>query len=485
MIRVGFVLTLCVFGNIAYNLDRDLEAMDRQWSRGMPGVSNVGGGSSSDCKKDMWILWDNSWSVGISSFQDKVRPFLKALISSPQLNVGQDGTHIGIITFSTQVQTKVLMDITEGTTADRINQFLDSLNYNDISGDGTRTGMALKMASEKLPLPSPGNYRPDVSDVVMIFTDGQPIRRRGEDTFGEKYASSRNGERMLAKDRAKDLRDRDVTVVGLGVGSEITLSRFRQDIQDWSTQGKYFEAETSTLQGIIDELVSASCIDPGECTCDQIEAGAFVAQGERALINWIEPTLKCASGRQAQIESKIVQPPVSPPSEFGAGHHTVTYTYRYLRGSKVVSLECRVEINVKACECPGVTRVNAQLQSGETEATVSWTVPHPNCPASLTSVSPSGAKSGRGKYPIGEHTVYYNYEHNSAAGSISLRCPVIIKVKGVLCGGIAFDQNNEICCCGTSFERKAHYDCCGPKYYDTRKQTCKDFYTLEQGSTYI
>ena len=97
----------------------------------------------------------------------------------------------------------------------------------------------------------------------MIFTDGQPIRRRGEDTFGEKYASRRNGERMLAKDRAKDLRDRDVTVVGLGVGSEHTLSSFRQDIQEWSTEGKYFEADAATLQGIIDELVSASCIDPG------------------------------------------------------------------------------------------------------------------------------------------------------------------------------------------------------------------------------
>ena len=86
--------------------------------------------------------------MGLSSFQDKVRPFLKALISSPQLNVGPDGTHIGIITFSTQVQTKVLMDIKDGTSADAINQFLDGLNYDDISGDGTRTGMALKMASE-------------------------------------------------------------------------------------------------------------------------------------------------------------------------------------------------------------------------------------------------------------------------------------------------------------------------------------------------
>jgi hypothetical protein len=33
-------------------------------------------------------------------------------------------------------------------------------------------------------------------------------------------------------------------------------------------------------------------------------------------------------------------------------------------------------------------------------------------------------------------------------------------------------------CCGTVHERKANYDCCGPKYYDTRIQSCADFYTL-------
>ncbi len=96
----------------------------------------------------MWILWDNSWSVGKSSFNDKVKPFLKGLISSPQLNVGPDGTQIGIITFSTQVQTKVLVELGALKTAAELNDYIDTLTWDEVNGDGTRTGMAFKLAAE-------------------------------------------------------------------------------------------------------------------------------------------------------------------------------------------------------------------------------------------------------------------------------------------------------------------------------------------------
>ena len=109
---------------------------------------------------------------------------------------------------------------------------------------------------------SPGNYRPDVTDVVLIFTDGEPIRRRGEGKFGDKY--KRYGEGLLAKDRAQSLREKDVTVVGLAVGTEFTLSRFRDDIKEWTTEGKYFETNKDSLQSIMNELISALCNDPGK-----------------------------------------------------------------------------------------------------------------------------------------------------------------------------------------------------------------------------
>ena len=86
------------------------------------------------------------------------------------------------------------------------------------------------------------------------------------------------------------------------------------------------------------------------CKCSgAITANAFAAHGGKAVINWEVPTLECASGRQAVIKSQDldVQPPgVSPPEEFGVGKHTVTYTYGYLRGTKVVKLQCPIKIDV-------------------------------------------------------------------------------------------------------------------------------------------
>ncbi|CAB3990655.1 Hypothetical predicted protein [Paramuricea clavata] len=428
----------------------------------------------------MWILWDNSKSVGPTTFKNQVRPFLKSLINSPQLNVGPDGTHIGILTFSTQAQTRVLLKLGEIKSPVALNNYLDSLRYIDVRGDGTRTGMALKLVDEKFNVSSPRNYRPDVSDVVLILTDGQPIRRKDEDNFGDKYKSNSDGEELLAKDRAQSLRDKNVTVVGLAVGSEATLSKFGKKIKEWTTEGKYFETSKDRLHSVMKELISASCIDPGQCGCSgAITAKVFrAAQGGKAVINWEVPTLKCASGRQAVIKSTDVQPPgVSPPAAFGVGNHTVTYTYDYRRGTKVVRLQCPIKINVTACQCPGVVRVNAELAGGSKTVFVSWTIPEPNCPATLSSVSPPKAGNGNGRYPIGKYDVRYNYEHSSASGSFSLNCPVKITIEGK-CGGVRFGAS-QVCCCGAVHERKDGYDCCGFRYYDTRIQRCEDFsYTL-------
>ena len=96
----------------------------------------------------MWIVWDNSYSVGRIFFEHEVRPFLKSLINSPQLNVCPDGTHIGILTFSTQARTRVLLELGELQSPVTLNDYLDSLKYDDMVGASSRSGMALKMIDE-------------------------------------------------------------------------------------------------------------------------------------------------------------------------------------------------------------------------------------------------------------------------------------------------------------------------------------------------
>jgi hypothetical protein len=90
-----------------------------------------------------------------------------------------------------------------------------------------------------------------------------------------------------------------------------------------------------------------------ECECSgAITTKAFVPQGGKAVINWEKPSLKCSSGRKATIKSEDVQPPCfSPPLEFGVGRHGVTYTYGYLSGTKVVKLQCPIEIDIIGMYC--------------------------------------------------------------------------------------------------------------------------------------
>lgn len=84
----------------------------------------------------------------------------------------------------------------------------------------------------------------------------------------------------------------------------------------------------------------------GKCLCDNIETHAFATQGGKALINWVKPTLKCTSGRHTKLHSEEVGPPVSSPQEFGVGHHTVKYTYRYMRETRLLEEKCSLIVNV-------------------------------------------------------------------------------------------------------------------------------------------
>ena len=82
--------------------------------------------------------------MGESSFQGKIKNFLRELIRSPQLNVGPDGTHLGFLTFSTEIQTKVLLGMGEKESPSELLAWLEQLTWNEVEGDGTRTGMALR-----------------------------------------------------------------------------------------------------------------------------------------------------------------------------------------------------------------------------------------------------------------------------------------------------------------------------------------------------
>ena len=99
-----------------------------------------------ECKKDLLLMVDTSYSVGQGDFDRNVKPFLENLVKNPRLNVGPDGTHVGLILFSSAEKTSINLRIGEIKDAHQLGLYLDSLKYHSISGTHTRTELALGLA---------------------------------------------------------------------------------------------------------------------------------------------------------------------------------------------------------------------------------------------------------------------------------------------------------------------------------------------------
>ena len=102
------------------------------------------------CKKDLLLIVDTSYSVGERSFNENVKPFLQRLVTDPVLNVGREGTQLALIIFSHSERTKLLLNFGDFYAASQLSKFIHNLKWNEVSGDRTRTDMALQIANEKV-----------------------------------------------------------------------------------------------------------------------------------------------------------------------------------------------------------------------------------------------------------------------------------------------------------------------------------------------
>ena len=100
----------------------------------------------------------------------------------------------------------------------------------------------LKVFSKK----SPFNYRGDVDDVILLFTDGNPNPEDEQTSKANKYS--------------KILKTRNVTIAGLAAGVPDEVEKFKHNIKKWTTSPQLvFEAELGQLDTVISKLVKASC----------------------------------------------------------------------------------------------------------------------------------------------------------------------------------------------------------------------------------
>ena len=333
MFRSYFVLTLCIYGILAALEDFD----EWQYDVGSPSINN--GGGDSKCRKDLLLIVDTSYSIGENDFNNNVKKFLKNLVTDSRLNVGPDGTQIGLILFSSVVKTVIKLRIGQIQDAQQLGNYMKSLQWSQVSGGHTRTDKGLDLAKGIFTQESPLNYRRNVDDVIVLLTDGEP-RGRG-DTL------------QLTKQNAQDLKNRKITLVAAAVGRKSEERQFQEILKELATSSDYFlNAKFNEMDSILGTLVAKSCIKPGSCVCGEITSQPFYVQpgNTKAMAHWPKPTFKCATGGKVALQSIVVSPSVTSPHAFAPGEHVISYTYN-LRGG--VKVSCPVKIIIKGLLCRG------------------------------------------------------------------------------------------------------------------------------------
>ena len=66
------------------------------------------------------------------------------------LNVGPEGTNVGLILFSSADKTMIKLGVKDITDPYELAQYMGNLNYRSISGDRTQTELALELAKDKV-----------------------------------------------------------------------------------------------------------------------------------------------------------------------------------------------------------------------------------------------------------------------------------------------------------------------------------------------
>jgi hypothetical protein len=100
------------------------------------------------------------------------------------------------------------------------------------------------------------NHRPEIADVILLFTDGEPRASKN-------YLIAE--QEQLADDSSEALKSRDVKVIGLAIGKQTVLDRFLPHIEKWSSPGSVFTTEFSEMNNVLDQLVADTCKPAGKC----------------------------------------------------------------------------------------------------------------------------------------------------------------------------------------------------------------------------
>uniref|UniRef100_A0A7M5UX15 VWFA domain-containing protein n=1 Tax=Clytia hemisphaerica TaxID=252671 RepID=A0A7M5UX15_9CNID len=178
-------------------------------------------------KVDVGFVLDSSGSL--KNDYDKEKDFLKALAAT--FGVSDDGARAGVVTFSYYTEHSIkLNDHTKVST------FNDAVDKIALMGSTTRIDKALRMVQNDMFTIANG-ARPGVNKVLIVLTDGSQTKDAGAED---------------PSDVAKELRDKGIRVISIGIGKGVNPTELARIAGD---QSNVFSASS------FDELVSGEFLD--------------------------------------------------------------------------------------------------------------------------------------------------------------------------------------------------------------------------------
>ncbi|XP_028411883.1 collagen alpha-1(VII) chain-like [Dendronephthya gigantea] len=289
------------------------------------------------CMKDLLLILDTSYSVE-AYFESDMKPFLKNLVTDENLHVSRNGTQVALLMFSEEKKTKVLVEFGKIFDAGEMAGFIDRLNWTDIKGGYTRTDIAFQLANDKVfTQNNPRNNRPDIDDVVVIITDGNPWGVEG----------------VLAKTiaNASRIKAKGIEIVGAAVGSPEMRDRFKANLIRMSTSEEHVvETDYKDIDTIRSKLIQTTCGNIVDCQCNSTTTKTRrIAPGQsNVLVSWPTPQYSCRTGNKSETAQISVEPKITSPHAFPFGDHIIQYTFTLASGVDVV---CPVTIAVRGNMC--------------------------------------------------------------------------------------------------------------------------------------
>ena len=161
---------------------------------------------------DIAFLIDSSGSV--KKYYEQEKFFVQRIAS--RFNIIEQGTHGGVVVFSSHGYVKTLIRFTDYLTTSSFNEAVENLPF---YGYMTRIDRALELSHKEL-YTAEGKARPNVKKLLFLITDG----RQNPDNIG--------GVPLDPAKQADKLHLGNVQIYAVGVGPKVNLTELQRITRD-------------------------------------------------------------------------------------------------------------------------------------------------------------------------------------------------------------------------------------------------------------